>query len=419
MNARFSGVVTATLLAAGLLGPAVGAARAADRPPKGLHRVGDHWTAWNPPTPAAGEQVYVVVKGDTLWALAKKFYGDPYLWPQLWEKNQYVQDAHWIYPGDPLMTGVQVAPGNNLAQGGAGGTEPAAAAPGGGEAPATAGGATPFGEKPAEKPAVEIKGVLSAGAAAGSPIPLGVESDIDCSGYIGDLQESFPYSIVGSEYDVLAPTHTHVNSSASGPYGEVGTVKYGLSTGDIVYLNGGTSRGLAPGSQFTIIIPDHEVRHPSTGKVFGRLYRYVGRVRVLSVQEETAIAEISFSCDPVIVGAVLQAYQPEPVPLARPTAMRPVNYPATAEKLASGPTIILSKDDIVSLGEDSIVWMDRGANSDVTPGDIYTIYRTNRPGLPPVVLGEMAVLSVHARSSVGKIVRSRYTVFVGDHLDPK
>jgi hypothetical protein len=416
MNARFSGVVTATLLATAMASLGVSAVDAASRPPKGLHLEGDHWTAWNPPTPAPGVQVYTVVKGDTLWSLAKKYNGDPYLWPQLWEKNQYVLDAHWIYPGDPLVVGLQVTPGENLTQSGsagAGGT-PATEIP-------TAGGPDTAGlAKPDAKPAIEIKGVLSAGAAAGSPIPLGGEGDIDCSGYVGDLHESFPYSIVGSEYDVLSPPFdTHSGKVQQGLYGEVGTVKVGLSTGDIVYLNGGRARGLSPGEQFTIISPDHEVRHPVTGDTFGRYYRYTGRVRVLSVQEDTAIAEISHACDPILVGSVLQAYQPEPVPLARPTAMRPVNYPTTAAKLAGAPTIVLSKDDIVSLGEDSIVWIDRGANADVTPGDIYTIYRLNRPGLPPVVLGELAVLSVHSKSSVAKILRSRFSIYVGDRLEAK
>jgi hypothetical protein len=416
MNARLTGVVTAALLATAMASLGVSAVDAADRPPKSLHLVGDHWTAWNPPTPAADVQVYTVVKGDTLWSLAKKYNGDPYLWPQLWEKNQYVLDAHWIYPGDPLIVGVQVTPGENLAQSpaSAGGGTPAVEIPAGG---------TPAGPGPAKpdaKPAVEIKGVLSSGAAAGSPIPLGGEGDIDCSGYVGDLNESFPYSIAGSEYDVLSPHFdTHTGNVHQGLYGEVGTVKYGLSTGDIVYLNGGRARGLTPGEQFTIISPDREVRHPVTGDLFGRFYRYLGRVRVLSVQEDTAIAEISHACDPITVGSVLQAYQPEPVPLARPTAMRPVNYPTSADKLAGAPVIVLSKDDIVSLGEDSVVWFDRGAGADVTPGDIYTIYRLNRSGLPPVVLGELAVLSVHSKSSVGKIVRSRFTIHVGDRLDPK
>jgi hypothetical protein len=359
-----------------------------------------------------------VVKGDTLWSLAKKYHNDPYLWPQLWEKNQYILDAHWIYPGDPLVVGIQVTPGENLAQGGGGtgATSPPTAT----EPPAGGEPGAPGPAKPEAKPAVEIKGVLSAGAAAGSPIPLGGESDIDCSGYVGEPQESFPYSIVGSEYDVLSPQlDPHSGKVQQGLYGEVGTVKYGLSTGDIIYLNGGRAHGMTAGAQYTVIYPDHEVRHPITGDFFGRFYRYLGRVRVLSVQEDTAIGEISHSCDPIPVGSLLQAYQPEPVPLARPTAMRPVNYPTTAEKLAGSPAIVLSKDDIVSLGEDSIVWIDRGANADVTPGDIYTIYRPNRSGLPPVVLGELAVLSVHPKSSVAKIVRSRFTIHIGDRLELK
>jgi LysM domain-containing protein len=422
MNARFSGVVTAMLLAATMAAgvteamPAKAArtarrprsARGGDHPPKNLHFTGDHWTAWDPPAPPAGVQVYTIAKGDTLWDLAKKNYGNPYLWPQLWEKNQYIQDAHWIYPGDPLVLGIQVTPGDNLAQGNA----PSTATGPGDQAGAP--------EKPGEAPAPEVKGVLSAGAAAGSPIPLGAESDIDCNGYIGDLEESFPYAIVGSEYDVMAPRLSKDFGTVSqGLYGPIGAVKYGLSTGDIVYLSGGRARGLQPGALFTVIAPQQEVRHPRTGGVFGRFYRSLGRVRVLSVQEDTAIGEISYSCDPIVVGALLQPYTPEPVPLARPTAMRPVNFPAPAAKLADAPTILLARDSIVSLGEDHIVWIDRGANADVTPGDIYTIYRPNRPGLEPVVLGELAVLSVHPRSSLAKIVRSRFTIYVGDRLDPK
>src|SRR5262245_32943232 len=128
MSVRLSAVVVATLVAASL------PLAAADQPPKDLHWTGDHWTAWNPPTPAPGEQVHVVVRGDTLWDLARQFYGDPYLWPQLWERNKYVLDAHWIYPGDPLVLGPEVAPVENLAQGTgapvAGGEAPPSEAPG-------------------------------------------------------------------------------------------------------------------------------------------------------------------------------------------------------------------------------------------------------------------------------------------------
>ena len=396
MRVRRPGFVLAILLVGST------AVSAADRPPQNLHLVGDHWTAWNPPTPPAGEQVHVVAKGDTLWDLAAKYLGNPYLWPQLWEKNQYVLDAHWIYPGDPLVLGLTVAPADSLTQGG---------------------GAGGPGEGPGEAPAVAPpEGALTATEAAGSPVPLGAESDIYCQGYVGDLDEQFPYTVVGSEFDSLG-LQNRVNTPAAGHgagsgYGLVGTVKIGLWTGDIIYVDGGRARGLTPGSLFTAVIPDKAVVHPIRNEVIGRYYRYVGRVRILSVQETTAIAEIVHSCDPVVVGAFLQPFEPEPVPLGRSTAMRPVNFPAAAEKLAAAPAIVYARDDILALGADHVVHVDLG-EQDATPGDMYTIYRENRPGLPPIVIGELAVLSVHKRFSVAKILESRYPIHLGDRLDPK
>jgi formate--tetrahydrofolate ligase len=100
-------------------------AGASDTPPTSLKLVAGHWTAWDPPSSyPEGTELYTVVGGDTFWALAGKYLGNPYLWPQLWEKNQYVRDAHWIYPGDPLVVGVKVAGAETVgatAQGGAAG----------------------------------------------------------------------------------------------------------------------------------------------------------------------------------------------------------------------------------------------------------------------------------------------------------
>jgi hypothetical protein len=152
--------------------------------------------------------------------------------------------------------------------------------------------------------------------------------------------------------------------------------------------------------------------------VVGRYYRYLGRLRILSVQETTAIAEIIYTCDAILVGSLLTPFEPEPVPLGRSTAMRPVNFPTAAEKLQSAPSIVYAKDDILALGADHVVHIDIG-EQDATPGDMYTIYRENRPGLPPIVLGELAVLSVHKHFSVARILESRYPIHLGDRLDPK
>jgi len=45
---------------------------------------------------------YVVKKGDTLWAISNKFLNNPAYWPEIWDKNQKVQNPHLIYPGDVL-----------------------------------------------------------------------------------------------------------------------------------------------------------------------------------------------------------------------------------------------------------------------------------------------------------------------------
>ncbi|MEO6195068.1 MAG: LysM peptidoglycan-binding domain-containing protein [Thermoanaerobaculia bacterium] len=376
-------------------------AQASDRPPQGLHLVGDHWTAWNPPAPAATDQVHVVAKGDTLWQLAAKYYGNAYLWPQIWEKNQYIKDAHWIYPGDPLVLGLNVAPVQDLSQGGTSGQTGA-----------------PTGEAVIPAPPA---GVVEAARATGTPVPLGAETDIYCQGYVGELDEPFPYAVIGSEFDALSLENYH-----RGPTGwtvgsfrnSTNTTKIGLTAGDIIYVDGGRERGLLPGTMFSAVVPERPVVHPALGQVVGRYYRSVGRVRILSVQDSTAIAEIVQSCDPLTTGALLFPFEPEPVPLGRSTPLRPVNFPAAAEKLAHAPSIVYSRDDILSLGADAVVHIDIG-EQDTTPGDIFTIYRENRPGLPPIVMGELAVLSVHKRFSVAKIIESRYPIKLGDRLDPK
>jgi len=44
--------------------------------------------------------IHRVQRGDTLWSICEKYYGDAFVWPKLWEMNPFVTNPHLLKPGD-------------------------------------------------------------------------------------------------------------------------------------------------------------------------------------------------------------------------------------------------------------------------------------------------------------------------------
>ena len=148
--------------------------------------VPSHWSPYQAPTSyPEGTEIHIIGDGDTLWDLAERYFENPFLWPQLWDVNRYVENPHLIYPGDPLtipdldVIRPQGLTADDTGPGGAG-TGPGGAGTGPGGGPGGPGGLPGSGAQgPAFYPAYE-------------------EESIACAGYIAP-PENEDMRIMGSE----------------------------------------------------------------------------------------------------------------------------------------------------------------------------------------------------------------------------
>ena len=384
----------APILLLALAVPVSGAKRAASssHPPRELHRVGDHYTAWNPPDPstyAPNAKTYTIKRGDTLWTLAQQFYGNAYMWPQLWESNSWITDAHWIYAGDVLLV-----EGEAAAQAASAGTS------------ATTGAATSMTQQTTtQTTATGATGRTSAAdLRANPPVPLGTEADVYCYGYIGPSNEALPNRIMSFEDEQMlyAP-------------GEV-IQDLGAGVGNLVYINGGTATGIVAGETYLVVQPSDIVTHPATNHEVGQFFEYRGQIRILCADEHRSRGIVTQSCMDLHVGDALKPLPQIPIPLARIP-----NVPEYCDP-ASGRTngyIVLSQGGWSdALGEGHLVEINLGRDDQLQPGDFLTVWRDSMvPGVPRQVLGEIGILTTEAHTATAKIVRMRYGMRVGDHVE--
>lgn len=361
--------------------PLLAGAQAVAPPPQPLKFVDEHWTPYDPPQELPeGATVHVIERGDTLWDLAARYLGDPYLWPQIWERNPYIRDSHWIYPGDPLVVDVAVVqPPTEDQEVAAPETvvsdyqPPAESGPGG---------------MPDEYGVAEVEPEM--------PFPLGTSSDVYCFARLIHDESAFPFSVVSAE-------HAQYQSQ--------------FSEGDVVYVDGGSAEGVAAGDRFFVLDRDRELQHPVSKATMGRIYRQVAQLKILCAQEHTSIAEVTFACDPVEVGNVLLPFSPTPVPL--------VTYPDRTDRCDEPngkPTgyVVYSKDDIVENGAEGLVMVDLGAAEGLYPGQFATVFRDNpSAGFPRLVTGEIGFLTVADGWATAKVTRGWAPINIGDRIELK
>jgi hypothetical protein len=234
-----------------------------------------------------------------------------------------------------------------------------------------------------------------------------------------------------------------------------------FAQGDVVFLNKGRKAGVQPGAVYYILRPLGEFQHPFKKKKLGHFVRELGMLRVFEVQEHTATAEITVSCDSVELGDVVKPYEEQVGPSprdARPLARYGEGSGGTKGQIVMSPTFR------EYLAANHVVYIDLGTRQGVRPGDYFTIYRKinsregiakmpdydvinghdagygsrrwkggeyansatresrgkvkrERPEIPRKVLGELIVLKVNRTAAVALITRTNAEVNIGDFIE--
>jgi hypothetical protein len=146
------------------------------------------------------------------------------------------------------------------------------------------------------------------------------------------------------------------------------------STGDIVYLNRGSSEGIKEGQHFQIIRPRGDVKGVHTEK-FGYLGTYVqdiGQLEVFKVWENIAAARVTFTCDLALLGDLLAPIPDRESPLQRTEAN--LDSFAAASGKQTG-RLMMAKDNREMVTRNDIVYIDLGSEDQLKRGDYLTVYR--------------------------------------------
>jgi LysM repeat protein len=243
-----------------------------------------------------GEEIYTIKQGDTLWDISSKFLKDPFLWPKLWQRNPYITNPHWIYPGQP----VRLAPAEELRKEmlKEAGKEPEVKkeeAPPEEKKPEIAEGkpaeVKPEEVKPAEVKPAEVKPAEVKPAEVKPPevkpteeIPA-VFPEVRSAGFVSDVKLRGIGIILDSREG-----------------------KNLMSEGDIIYLAFKTSAPITVGSKYAAIRGRDFVRHPVTKQKIGIKYITTGIIQIIDLEGNFYTAKVLEAFDAIEKGDIIRPY---------------------------------------------------------------------------------------------------------------
>jgi hypothetical protein len=344
-------------------------------------------SAASEPAPATDAiDSYTVKPGDTLWDIANTFLKDPFLWPFIWKANPAITNPDLIFTGSKLaIPGLApIARALKADQKKAAGIEepvqPRETKPQDGLA-----------TQPTPSPAAVAEGSPSEGnrliVPEEQPLPAIDKYAMLSMGYVNDEEKGG--KIVGS------------------PEGSQSIFGYD----DVVYVSMPSGEQIAIGDKFLISSPLHIVKHPKTGRRFGRLIKGLGILQIIAKDSPTVLtARITLSFDTIGKNDLVTPYQ-EPALI----------FNSSQKKAKDISGYILEVTDRRSINaEMDCVYLDKGSADKVEAGDRFLVYaEPEKRGFPKKILGEVQVIIVKEHTSTAVVRKSNDTMTKGDAVDFK
>jgi hypothetical protein len=185
-----------------------------------------------------------------------------------------------------------------------------------------------------------------------------------------------------------------------------------FSIRDLLVVDGGTDAGVQLDQEYFIRRSNAYLAKASGFQIGSRT---VGWIRVVAVNESTAIARVDHVC-----GGILQMDYLEPFVIPEiPDGVERDETPGEPDFTSLG-RIIGGNENRQIAGPGDFVLIDQGRDHGVVPGSRFAIYRDlGVAGLPLSTVGEVVMISVGRTVAVGRITRARDAAHTGDYVAPR
>jgi hypothetical protein len=244
------------------------------------------------------EGVYTIQRGDTLWDISSKFLKDPFLWPKLWQKNPYITNPHWIYPGNTVrLTDLEMAMKEET---------PKAAAEKPPEPLQELGAKEPEVEKAEPGTAPPVEKSLEEVAEAKPEVKTELKAEVKPEARPAPVERPVYFREIRS-----GGFMSNLEYRGIGIVLESREGKNMMSEGDILYLALRTGESIAIGNKYTVFRAGEDIRHPVTEKRIGRKYNIIANVQLIDQHENFFTARVVECFDAIMRGDYIQPYSKE------------------------------------------------------------------------------------------------------------